>query len=99
MSVKIKSVTEASYGFKAGLKQGDEIVKINSHEIFDVLDYRFYIQAKKLNIEAQRDGESLSFNIRKSDELADIKKKLGGANWETIFAETQTEYERRTAVF
>jgi hypothetical protein len=34
-----------------------------------------------------------------SDELADIKKKLSGSDWKKVFAETQTEYERRTAVF
>ena len=84
MSVKIKSVTEASYGFKVGLKPGDELVKINSHEIFDVLDYRFYIQAKKLNLEVLRDGESLCFNIRKSDEFADI-----GLEFETYLMDKQ----------
>ena len=34
-----------------------------------------------------------------SDELADIKKRLGGSDWETVFADTQLEYERRTAIF
>lgn len=34
-----------------------------------------------------------------SDELADIKKKLSGSDWKKVFAETQTEYKRRTAVF
>ena len=34
-----------------------------------------------------------------SDELADIKKRLGGPDWEKVFADTQSEYERRTAIF
>jgi hypothetical protein len=34
-----------------------------------------------------------------SDELADIKKRLGGSDWEKVFADTQLEYERRTAIF
>ncbi len=72
MSVKVENVIEGSYGFKAGIRPNDEILKINSHEIFDVLDYRFYIQAKKLNIEILRNGENVTANIRKSDELADI---------------------------
>ncbi len=72
MSVKVENVVEESYGYKAGIKPGDEILKINSHEIFDVLDYRFYIQAKKLNIEILRNGENDTINIRKSDEFADI---------------------------
>lgn len=72
MSVKVESVIEGSYGFKAGFEPDDEILKINSHEIFDVLDYRFYIQAKKLNIDVLRNGEPITLNIRKSDEFADI---------------------------
>ena len=72
MSVKVENVIEGSYGLKAGIRPCDEILKINSHEIFDVLDYRFYIQAKKLNIEILRNGESVTVNIRKSDEFADI---------------------------
>ena len=72
MSVKVENVIEGSYGYKAGIRACDEILKINSHEIFDVLDYRFYIQSKKLNIEMLRNGESVNVNIRKSDEFADI---------------------------
>ena len=34
-----------------------------------------------------------------SYELADIKKRLGGSDWEKVFADTQLEYERRTAIF
>lgn len=72
MSVKVENIIEGSYGYKAGIRPCDEILKINSHEIFDVLDYRFYIQSKKLNIEMLRNGESVNVNIRKSDEFADI---------------------------
>lgn len=72
MSVKIQGVCDGSYGAKAGICVGDELLKINSHEIFDVLDYRFYIQGKKLKLELLRNGEVVYANIRKSDELADI---------------------------
>ena len=72
MSVKIDSVCESSYGAKAGILGGDELVSINGKEIFDVLDYRFYIQAKKLSIILLRNGEEFKTNIRKSDEYADI---------------------------
>ena len=34
-----------------------------------------------------------------SDELADIKKRLCGSDWEKVFADTQLEYERRTDIF
>lgn len=72
MSVKIDSVCESSYGAKAGILGGDVLVSINGKEIFDVLDYRFYIQAKKLSIVLLRNGEEFKTNIRKSDEYADI---------------------------
>lgn len=72
MSVKIENVCPGSYGAKAGISAGDELLKINGKDIFDVLDYRFYIQSRKLKIELSRNGESFVTNIRKSDEFADI---------------------------
>lgn len=72
MSVKVSSVLSGSYGEKAGVKSGDELVSVNGNEIFDVLDYRFFIQAKKLSLKINRDGEEQELNIRKSDEYADI---------------------------
>lgn len=72
MSVKIDNVADGSYAFKVGVKPGDELISINSHEIFDVLDYRFYIQGKKLSLTLLRVGEEINVNIRKSDEYADI---------------------------
>ncbi len=77
MSVKIESVCEDSYGIKAGILSGDELVSINGHEIFDVLDYRFYIQSKKLTVVLLRNGEEIKTNIRKSDEYADIGLEFG----------------------
>jgi len=72
MSVVIEKVCPDSYGEKAGLLPGDELLKINGNEIFDVLDYRFYIQSRKLKLEILRNGETVVTNIRKSDEFADI---------------------------
>lgn len=51
MSVKIKSVNDNTPAFSCGIKAGDTLVSINSHEINDVLDYRFYMTDKKLKIE------------------------------------------------
>ena len=72
MSVIVEKICADSYGEKAGILAGDELVKINDHEIFDVLDYRFYIQSRKLKLEISRNGEAIVTNIRKSDEFADI---------------------------
>ncbi len=72
MSVIVESVCPSSYGERAGVLAGDELVKINGQEIFDVLDYRFFIQSRKLKLEVLRNGEIVVCNIRKSDEYADI---------------------------
>ena len=42
MAVKITSVEKGSAGSRKGIKSGDTLISINDHEIFDVLDYRFY---------------------------------------------------------
>ena len=72
MSVIVEKICADSYGEKAGVLAGDELVKINDHEIFDVLDYRFYIQSRKMKLEISRNGETIVTNIRKSDEYSDI---------------------------
>ncbi len=50
LPVKILSVDKNSPAQKAGIKSGDIIVSINGHKIRDVLDYRFYMTEKKLDI-------------------------------------------------
>lgn len=72
MSVVIESVLSDTYAYRVGIQANDELVSINLHEIFDVLDYRFYIQARKLSLLVKRDGDEITFNIRKSDEFSDI---------------------------
>lgn len=84
MSVIVKAVSDGSYGQRAGVLPGDELVSVNMHEIFDVLDYRFYIQSRKLALSVNRKGEQLTFNIRKSDEFADI-----GLDFETYLMDKQ----------
>ncbi len=84
LAVKIKDVLPDSYSFKAGLMAGDNLVSINGNEIFDVLDYRFYIQGRKLSLVFTSDGEEKNANIRKSDEFADI-----GLEFETYLMDKQ----------
>ena len=72
MAVKVENVCENSYGANAGVITGDILVSINGKEIFDVLDYRFYIQSKKLTLVFERAGKQIEIKIRKSDEFADI---------------------------
>lgn len=84
MAVTVLSVEEGSYAFVAGVKSGDELVSINGHEIFDVLDYRFYIQSKKLTLKVKRGLSELEFKIRKSSEFSDI-----GLEFETYLMDKQ----------
>ena len=70
--VKICGVEKNSYADKAGIKVGDQLVSVNGNGIVDVLDYRFYIMDKKITVEVDREGEKLSFPIKKKDEYDDI---------------------------
>ncbi len=63
--VKISGVEKKSAAEKAGIKPGDVLVSIGDNEICDVLDYRFYITEKKLDIKVKRDSEELCFVIKK----------------------------------
>ena len=70
--VKIKAVEKGKYADKAGIKSGDVLVSINGNSITDVLDYRFYMIDKKLALGICRDGEQLTFNLRKKDEYDEL---------------------------
>lgn len=53
MAVKIYDVTIGSHADKAGIKKGETLLSINSNEIVDVLDYRFYQVNRKLTLEVE----------------------------------------------
>lgn len=63
--VKITSVVRHSRADRAGIKPGDFLVSINSHKISDVLDFRFYLAEKKVEIEISRNDETHVFTINK----------------------------------
>ncbi len=70
--VVIKEVYRGSHADKAGIKDGDTLVSVNSHEIRDVLDYRYRTCAKILEIEYLRNGIVHKAHILKNDEYDDI---------------------------
>lgn len=84
MSVTVLNVEKGSYSDTAGVIAADELVSINGHEIFDVLDYRFYIQSKKLTLKIKRGLSELEVKIRKSSEFSDI-----GLEFETYLMDKQ----------
>ena len=69
--VEIKSVIRRSPADKAGIKAGDLLLKVNSHEINDFLDYQFYVEESRLTIEYERSGEVKKVLVKK-DEYDDL---------------------------
>ena len=69
--VEIKSVVKKSPAFKAGIKGGDVLLKVNSHEINDFLDYQFYVEENRLTIEYEHEGRVKTALVKK-DEYEDL---------------------------
>ena len=63
--VKITVVEAGSRAERAGILPGDELISINGEEIRDVLDYRFYLADKKIDLALLRDGTPRSVTIKK----------------------------------
>lgn len=59
MAVKIFDVTTGSHADKAGIKKGETLLSINSNEIVDVLDYRFYQVNRKLTLEVEGEDKNV----------------------------------------
>ncbi len=67
MSVKIKDVEIGSICSKK-ISAGDTLVAVNSHEINDVLDYRFYTSACKLKLEIETEkGKRRTVKVKKGE--------------------------------
>ena len=65
--VIISSVEQNSYADRAGIRGGDVLVSVNGNEIFDVLDYRFYLTERVLVLVLHRDGQSFEKEIKKGE--------------------------------
>ena len=65
--VKITDVLPRSRAERAGIMTGDILLSVNSHPINDVLDYRFYLTERSVEIKVSRDGEEKTFTIVKSE--------------------------------
>lgn len=59
MAVKIFDVTTGSHADKAGIKKRETLLSINSNEIVDVLDYRFYQVNRKLTLEVEDEDKNV----------------------------------------
>lgn len=69
--VRILAVLPGSIGESVGIHGGDTLVSVNGHEIHDVLDYRFYLAERSIDLELLR-GEapySVRFAKGESDDI------------------------------
>ena len=67
MSVLVSEVIKKSIADKKGIKPGDVLISVNSHEINDVLDYRFYIKEEKLTLALISDGKAKKVRLHKKE--------------------------------
>ena len=65
--VKITSVETGSRAEKCGILTGDILLAINENQIHDVLDYRFYLTERQVEIRLSRGGEEYSVCIKKGE--------------------------------
>ena len=65
--VKITEVIEGSSSARQGIAAGDTLISINGNEINDVLDYRFYLTERKIELLLSRDGKEMTAVIRKGE--------------------------------
>jgi len=54
--VRIKDVTAHSRAAGAGIAPGDVLISVNGHAIADVLDYRFYLADRRVELELTHEG-------------------------------------------
>lgn len=65
--VKITEVSEHSRAKRAGIEEGDILISINGRAINDVLDYRFHLANRDLDILVRRGNDELNFKIVKQE--------------------------------
>lgn len=65
--VEITDVREHSRAAKQGILPDDILISINGHDINDVLDYRFYLCEKDINLLLKRNGTEYSVYIKKRE--------------------------------
>lgn len=65
--VRITVVDNNSRAYKSGLRVDDILVSINGREINDVLDYRFHLANRHLDVCILRDGAEMRFEMVKQE--------------------------------
>ena len=68
MAVAITGVDKNSHAEQHGICSGDLLLRVNGHDIMDVLDYRFYLTETCLSLVLSRDGKRRLLRIHKAAE-------------------------------
>ncbi|MCK4965629.1 radical SAM protein, partial [bacterium] len=63
--MKILKVPKGSSGWKAGLRDNDNIITINDIQINDQIDYKYHISDDIINMVIERDGSEFEIQIEK----------------------------------
>lgn len=72
VSVLINNVVQGSLADAKKIESGDILISVNSHQILDFLDYRFYLKDKKLLLLIKKKNSVFKYVIIKKDEDQDI---------------------------
>src|SRR5690242_2402589 len=73
-ALTVSEVEMGSPAYRAGVQVGDLLRRINGKPILDILDYRFYAAATRLQLILERNGEPLALTLRKGvDEDAGLE--------------------------
>jgi len=103
--MKIKQFEEKSLAAEAGLTISDNIVKINDNAVNDIIDYQFFVSEEFLEIEVDRHGQPLFFEIEKDyDEtlgiiFEDFKYKHCGNKCIFCFVDQNPPQLRKSFIF
>ena len=65
--VKITGIERGSRAQNQGILPGDILAQINNNEIKDVLDYRFYLTEKNVELKLIREGSEYTVSIKKGE--------------------------------
>jgi len=65
--IKIIGIMKRSRAEKIGILENDYLLSINGNIIHDVLDYRFYLTERHIDIKIHREADILNFHIEKAE--------------------------------
>ena len=67
MAVQITAVEQGSPAAQVDILPGDTLCAINGHSIEDVLDYRFYMMERSLQLVLSREGKEMHKAVHKGE--------------------------------